>query len=268
MNLEPSISLIISTYNNVEALILLLRSVRLQTILPNEVIIADDGSSKTTRQLIEKEIKTFPAPLIHVWQKDEGFRLAHIRNKAIVQAKYDYLVSIDGDIVLHRDFIRDHKRFAEKGCFIQGGRVILFERATKRMVQKGQTSVSYFYPAIYNRHNTIASPFLSRIFTRKRTQSIRRIRGCNASFWKSDLIKINGYNEMFVGWGSEDKELAVRLYNSGINLKVIKFGAVCYHLHHKLNVNKRRLERNNLLLKEAQRLKTVLCEEGINKYLT
>jgi hypothetical protein len=176
-------------------------------------------------------------------------------------------VSIDGDIILHHDFIRDHKYFAEKGCFIQGGRVILFEAATKRMVRKGQTSVSYFYPAIYNRHNTISSAFLARIFTRIRKQSISRIRGCNASFWKSDLININGYNEDFVGWGSEDKELAVRLYNSGVKLKVIKFGAVCYHLHHKLKVNKRRLERNNQLLKEAQLHKSVLCKEGIKKYL-
>lgn len=265
--MEPKTSLIISTYNNADALALLLKSVRLQSVLPEEVIVADDGSGEITQELIAREKEIFPVPLIHVWQPDEGFRLAHIRNKAIAQAQYDYLISIDGDIILHRHFIRDHKAFSEKGCFIQGGRVILFEAASKKMLQKSDTLVSYFNPAIYNRHNTIASPFLARLFTRVRAQSVRRIRGCNASFWKNDLININGYNELFIGWGSEDKELAVRLYNSGVKLKVIKFGAVCYHLHHKLKVNNRRLERNNQLLKEAQRLKIVKCQEGISKYL-
>ncbi|GAT64346.1 glycosyltransferase family 2 protein [Paludibacter jiangxiensis] len=266
--MEPKTSLIISTYNNTEALALLLKSVRLQSVLPEEVIVADDGSGEATKELILKEEILFPVPLIHVWQPDEGFRLAHIRNKAVALAKYDYLISIDGDIILHQHFVRDHKAFAEKGCFIQGGRVILFEAASKKILRNGDTHVSYFNPAIYNRHNTISSPFLAKLFTKIRTQSVRRIRGCNASFWKEDLINVNGYNELFVGWGSEDKELAVRLYNSGIKLKVIKFGAVCYHLHHKLKINNRRLERNNQLLKEAQKQKIVKCDEGISKYLS
>jgi glycosyltransferase involved in cell wall biosynthesis len=266
--MEPKTSLIISTYNNTEALALLLKSVRLQSVLPEEVIVADDGSGESTKELINKEKELFPVPLIHIWQPDEGFRLAHIRNKAIAQARYDYLVSIDGDIILHQHFIRDHKAFAEPGCFIQGGRVILFENASKKMLRNEDPRISYFNPAIYNRHNTISSPFLARIFTRVHSQGVRRIRGCNASFWKQDLIHINGYNELFVGWGSEDKELAVRLYNSGVKLKVIKFGAVCYHLHHKLKISNRRLERNNQLLREAQRLKTVQCTEGISKYLS
>lgn len=265
--MAPKTSLIISTYNNTDALSLLLESIRRQSVLPEEIIIADDGSGDETKKLIEKERISFPVNLIHVWQDDEGFRLSHIRNKAIAQAQFDYLISIDGDIVLHNHFIRDHKRFAEEGCFLQGGRVILFEAASNYLLKHNKTQISYFNPSIFNRHNTISSRILSKIFTRKRAQSIRRIRGCNASFWKSDFINVNGYNELFVGWGSEDKELAVRLYNSGLKLKVIKFGAVCYHLHHKLKINNRRLERNNKLLKEAQQLKIVKCKEGIDKYL-
>jgi glycosyltransferase involved in cell wall biosynthesis len=268
MSDQPAVSLIISTYNNPEALSLLLKSVCRQSILPEEVIIADDGSDDETRQLIEQNTATFPVPIHHIWQKDDGFRVARIRNKAIVSARYDYIVSIDGDIILHHNFIRDHKRFAQQGCFLQGGRVILFERASKKLIREHLTNVSFFEPAIYNRHNTISSVWLSDLFTRYRNLSIRRIRGCNASFWKADLIKVNGYNEDFVGWGSEDKELGVRLYNSGLHMKVIKFGANCYHLHHKLNINKRRLERNNRMLKEAQRQKTVRCQEGIDKFLS
>ena len=54
MNKKITVSLIISTYNRKEALELVLISVLKQQVLPNEVLIADDGSSDNTKQLIEK----------------------------------------------------------------------------------------------------------------------------------------------------------------------------------------------------------------------
>ena len=88
----PTCSLIATTYNWPEALELVLLSIVNQTILPNEVIIADDGSREDTKELIEIFQKVFPIPLIHVWHEDKGFRLATIRNKAISKAKYHYIL--------------------------------------------------------------------------------------------------------------------------------------------------------------------------------
>ena len=45
------------------------------------------------------------------------------------------------------------------------------------------------------------------------------------AFFKGSLLKVNGFNEDFVGWGREDTELTVRLLNAGVKRKNIKFNA-------------------------------------------
>ena len=81
------VSLLIATYNWPEALSLVLESVQNQFVLPNEIIIADDGSKDETRQLIENFKRKTTIELHHIWQEDKGFRLAEIRNKAIAKAQ-------------------------------------------------------------------------------------------------------------------------------------------------------------------------------------
>ena len=48
------VSILVSTYNWPEALEFSLRSMFAQTILPDEIVIADDGSTQETKELIDK----------------------------------------------------------------------------------------------------------------------------------------------------------------------------------------------------------------------
>ena len=75
-------TLIISTYNWPEALKLVFESVLRQSILVDEIIIADDGSTETTRFLIDDYRDLFDIPIKHIWQDDLGFRKTIILNKA------------------------------------------------------------------------------------------------------------------------------------------------------------------------------------------
>ena len=109
------VSLIITTYNRPDALLLVLRSIELQTSTPNEVIIADDGSGDDTKETIRAFQKTSDLNIIHSWQKDSGFRAAKSRNKAIAKSSNDYIILIDGDMILHPKFIQDHVNNAESG---------------------------------------------------------------------------------------------------------------------------------------------------------
>ena len=95
------VSLIITTYNRPESLILVLNSIENQTIVPQEVIIADDGSTVETKEIIVKFQKDSDLNIIHSWQEDNGFRAAKSRNKAIAKSSGDYIIFIDGDIILH-----------------------------------------------------------------------------------------------------------------------------------------------------------------------
>ena len=95
-----TVSLIISTYNSPKALDLCLMSVLQQSVLPDEVLIADDGSNEETRKIVEEFKKQSTVPVIHVWHEDNGFRLTVIRNKAIAKASMDYIIQIDGEIII------------------------------------------------------------------------------------------------------------------------------------------------------------------------
>ena len=115
------LSLIITTYNWKEALEVSLGSAFKQTILPCEIIVADDGSRSDTGEMVKRVAALSPVPVIHSWQEDKGFRLARSRNRAIAKARGEYIVLVDGDIILENHFIEDHLGFARPGFFIQGG---------------------------------------------------------------------------------------------------------------------------------------------------
>src|SRR5437899_7053916 len=117
-----TVSLIISTYHRPEALAKVLAGVSRQTRWPGEILIADDGSARPTRGLIEKWKNQSQAAVHHIWHADAGFRKTIILNKAIKEARNEYIVFLDGDCVPHAQFIADHEILAEKGFWVQGRR--------------------------------------------------------------------------------------------------------------------------------------------------
>lgn len=257
------LSLIVTTYNWKEALSITLDSIKQQTVLPFEVIIADDGSKEDTKKIIDSYKENFPTGLIHSWQDDTGFRLAASRNKAIAKATGDYLVIVDGDLYLPPTFIEAHINSAKKGCFVQGGRVLLGPTISQKVLS-GYIP-SFFSSDIRNRHNMLESTLLSRLFTKIRNDD-RSTRGCNFALWKQDAINVNGYNEDFEGWGREDSEMVVRLLNQGLDRIYLKFKAAVYHIYHKEN-SREMLEVNDLIYNSAKNEKLIFCMNGLNKYI-
>jgi glycosyltransferase involved in cell wall biosynthesis len=227
----PATSLIIATYNWKEALAAVLSTVRIQRELPTEVLIADDGSRADTGDLIAREAATFPVPLHHVRHDDTGFRLGTIRNEAMARATGDYLIQLDGDMLLHPAFVASHKRFAERGWYAQGGRVMLERRVTERVLADPSYRIGLFTRGVRNRINSIHAPMLTRL-VRGSQDPLHRTRGCNMAFWRDDVLLVNGFDETMEGWGREDSEIAARLVNAGIRRRNLKFAAVAWHLYH------------------------------------
>jgi glycosyltransferase involved in cell wall biosynthesis len=256
-------SLIITTYNRKDALELVLLSVLKQSILPDEVLIADDGSREDTREMIDRYRAIFPVPLIHCWQEDNGFRVSAIRNKAIAESKYEYIIMIDGDIVLHPSFIDDHKRHAWKGRYLQGSRVLLYKDKTEQVLKNKSMKVWFVSTGIGNNLNTIKSKILSEIFSYYRGGHTN-VRAANLSCWREDILEVNGFNEDFIGWGREDSELAVRMDNLGIKRRHVKFAAFGYHLYHPES-SRKQLSANDQILLDTIQKKLKRCENGISK---
>ncbi|SDD42185.1 Glycosyltransferase involved in cell wall bisynthesis [Dyadobacter soli] len=224
-------SLIIATYNWAEALHCSLLSVSKQKILPTEVVIADDGSDERTKELVRKMQEKFPVPIIHAWHEDLGFRKSQILNKAVGQCSGSYLIQVDGDVLLHSSFIQDHIAAAERGAFIRGTRARLTPAKTDELLRNADSTVSIFSKGVYNRFNAVRLPVLQSLGQRKEMKS-RSVRGSNLAYWKDDFLRVNGYNNELSGWGHEDEELAARFINNNIIKKIVKLGAVQYHLHH------------------------------------
>lgn len=260
-------SLIVSTYNWPEALRLCLLSIKAQSVLPDEVIIADDGSTEKTAEVIDALRPAFPVRLVHIWHEDEGFQLSKIRNKAIVASSFEYIIQIDGDLVLHKHFIRDHLALSKPGTFVAGSRVLMNQMLSEKMLRLQKPGIHPFKSGLGNFCNRFSINWLSRYMAdRYKSRDIFALRGCNMAFWKEDLIRVNGYNEVFHAWGREDNEIAVRLFNAGLRKRAIKFGGVVFHIHHR-EVDRSGCMENEEYLSDALRHKSIYCSEGLHQYM-
>jgi glycosyltransferase involved in cell wall biosynthesis len=264
----PGTSLVIATYNWPEALAAVLTTVRRQWELPDEVMIADDGSGAETGELVARESRSFPVPLRHVWHEDTGFRLGAIRNRAMAAAQGPYVIQLDGDMLLHAGFVRGHKRFARRGSYVQGSRAMLDGAATKRVLASMDPARGLSVPfssGVRNRANAVYAPFLAR-FVRGPSDPLTRTRGANMAFWRDDVIRVNGYDEALEGWGREDSEFAARLMNAGVRRRNLKFAAVAWHLEHTTRPQ-HTVERNHAVFERTVRECRIRCERGIDQYL-
>jgi hypothetical protein len=143
--------------------------------------------------------------------------------------------------------------------------MMLGEAATARTLDVKKLAVSAFSRGVRNRINGIHAPFLSR-FSRGEPGPIHRTRGCNISYWRDDILRVNGYNEDMEGWGREDTELVARLMNSGVRRRNLKFAAVSYHLHHA--AREKDADAANLALAlQVVRDGVTRCEHGIDRHL-
>jgi glycosyltransferase involved in cell wall biosynthesis len=254
------IAIIVPTYNRPDALARVLEGLSLQSRPPDEIIIADDGSGNETRHLAETFIKKSSVPMIHIWQKDQGFRLAAIRNKAVRACRSDYIVFLDGDCIPERFFVEDHCRLARPGYFVQGKR-ILVDKAMSAQFSFNSINCNrirlLLSRHIANKHHLLRLPW----FPAFSSNGLSGTRGCNMGFFKTDLFAINGFNEDFKGWGREDSELVIRLYKYGLKRRGHSFAAICYHLWHPDNTPNKCA--NDDLLAETIACKEHICRKGL-----
>ncbi|MDE6541452.1 MAG: glycosyltransferase family 2 protein [Muribaculaceae bacterium] len=228
------ISLIITTYNRPDALAAVLESVLAQKRMPDEVIVGDDGSGPETREMLREYESRFPVPLVHVWHADKGFRLAEIRNKCIARATGDYIIQTDGDIIMLPHFVADHAALARRGYFARGVRVRLSAARSAEICRSGRPPkrVSVFSRGLLrDRLKAWRLPWVGRVISYRRKTTCGAI-GCNMAFWRDDLVRVNGYDDCFTGWGYEDTDLLMRLMAAGVRMMRPYRMALCLHLWH------------------------------------
>lgn len=239
MPAQPSVDVIIATYNWPRALELVLWGFAAQRDRDFRVIIADDGSGPETRHLIDRLRRETGLEIAHIWHEDRGFRKCEILNRAILASRAEYLIFTDGDTIPRDDFVEVHRRVAERGVYAAGMTVRLPEAISKRItvedVVRGRVTDRAWLSAHgvqLGRHalRFFRSYWLNRLFDWC-TTSRRRFRGLNAAAFREDLLRVNGFNNA-MAYGGLDAELGDRLDNLGLRNRRVRFRAMTVHLWH------------------------------------
>ena len=269
---NTSISLIITTYNRPDALSVVLESLSKQIVFPLEVIIADDGSKEPTKNIIKYWQGKLACPLVHVWQKDEGFRAAAARNKAVAASSGNYLVFLDGDCVVFPDFIKNHINLAELHKMVMGSRILCSEELTIQMENNLANPVSWGLSAWIKAK---LSKKINRLFPLIRLGNLwlRNLRGekwkgirtFNLAVWREDFLAVNGFDERFQGWGHEDANLAIRLIRNGVFRKDGQFSIPVLHLWHQEN-DRTKLKSNEQLIEDVLGSNDIQAVIGVNQH--
>jgi glycosyltransferase involved in cell wall biosynthesis len=237
------ISILLATYNWPQALKLCLEALATQTDKDFEIIIADDGSTKDTCELIEGIKVLHPISITHLWQEDRGFRKTQILNQAIAAAHSNYLIFLDGDCIVQPDFVARHRALAQQGYLVTGSRVLLNESLTKQLLSwprwnfKNFNSnlLSYRLSGGINKYWPLKIKLGNGAWRDYKKFVWRRIKGCNMACWKADAEAINGFDESMTGWGHEDADFVFRLQRHQIKRKSGSWSTEVLHLFHHIH---------------------------------
>ena len=238
----PKLSVVVAFYNSTRFFDIQMASLETQTFKNFEVIICDDGSRPEVVAHVRDYMKKNRLLMHHYWQKDDGWRKVEMLNKAIVNCTTDYLLMVDQDCVLHPEFVREHYEAKAPNVALAGRRVeltpwlssfITTERIRSGFLQWNYWWMIFFLMLQKNSQWRRAIYIKNKFLRRKLNRKTRSILGCNVSYNKADLEKINGIDMSFIeSCGAEDSDIDIRLRNAGVEIRSLCNVAVQYHLYH------------------------------------
>ncbi len=268
--------LIVSTYENPRALALCLTSVAAQRVRPDGICIADDGSGSETAAQVAAFAAAHPnLTLRHVWHEDRGFEKGAILNRAITTSRAEFLVFIDGDVLIHPGFLARHLALAAPGRFSTGSLIRLDAEATAAVTPALVVSGRVFARDWLRGHRaidrfgtwlkTMPLPRPAQAALERATSVQRALCGANASVFRADLIAVNGYDET-IKYGGGDKELGVRLANAGVRGRHLRYTAPLVHLDHPRGyADPEKIRRHKASIREVRRSGRSWTPDGIEK---
>lgn len=266
-------AVVVTTYNRPDALAAVLAGYAAQTAAEFELVIADDGSTGATREVVDAFKARAHFPVSHVWHADHGFRAAAIRNRAIAATRADYIIFSDGDCVPARTFVARHQCLAAAGWFVAGNRTLLSAGFTARVLRErlpihAWTRAAWLAAWVRRDINRwlplVTLPDGS--FRKIAPQRWEGVKTCNLAVWRADLLRVNGLDETYSGWGLEDSDLALRLLHADVRHKSARFAAPVFHLWHAEN-DRSRLAENQRLLDALIASRRSVAAIGVDQYV-
>ena len=270
---EMKTAVIVPTYNSPDALEVVLRGYSLQDDQEFEVIVADDGSTEDTKTLLDRLRGQMPFSMTHVWQEDKGFRLAAVRNRAVAATQADYIIFTYGYCIPSRRFVSAHKQLAEQGYFLAANRILMSQRLSEEILRNRSSLSSWGWAEwCVARARQDIDKLLPLVvlpdgaFRKWSPHRWQGLKTCNLSLWREDLLRINGLDESYEGWGLDDSDLVVRLFHAGIKHKSARFAAPVFHLWHRES-DRSSYHKNQERFSKVLQARAIRAMVGLDQYV-
>jgi glycosyltransferase involved in cell wall biosynthesis len=262
------VSLVVSSYNQPNALALAFEGVLGQTRAPDELLVADDGSEADTRALVLAFAQRAPFPVRFETQEDRGFRKSRALNNALRAASGEVFLFLDGDCVPPPGWAAHHLDALAGGADFSTAGYVLLDLEQTRSLTREEIAAGEIdarcgpeqrrrFRAIHRREQ------LYRLLRRPRKP---KIRGGNWAVTRAALFAVNGFDERFDGFGKEDSDVRNRLRNAGFRGVSLWDRAWVFHCDHALD---ERRTRPDVVRSEPDRsyydsrLSATTCEHGL-----
>ncbi len=232
------IGVVVSAYDNARALDFTLLAYRVQTRQPDELIVAEDSEFPAVAEVVSRHRAAASFPIRHLHQPDEGFRKCRILNAAIAAAGSDFLVFTDADVLPRADVLATYARLARPGGFVAGAsHVNLPQRFHAQVLQPAWVEDQRVFDRRFLAEHGVTTPWsrllragpLARVLDRLTPRDA--FVGNHSGAWRSDLLRVAGFDEA-MGYGSEDRNLGLRLNHAGVRGLRARHSLVCLHLDH------------------------------------
>lgn len=244
------ISIIIAVYKDLEALKLIINSLRNQNHSDMEIVVAEDNDSNEFAEYIQS---ITDLDILHTQQEDNGILKAKSVNNAIIKSTGEYIIFIDGDCIPYSNFVINHAALSEPGKVLSGRRVNLGKSISASLRNKNHNAQAiekyfllYYFYLVFTDATHIEQGFslspdgwlFKNILSRRKKSNIK-ILGCNFSCFKDDLLLIDGFDEDYYETAvADDTDIQWRFENAGLSIKSCKLSANVFHLHHKFRERK------------------------------
>ncbi len=260
------VSVIINTYNRGHLLELALASYLLQSSRDFEIVVADDGSTDATPDIVEAFGAAAPFDVRYVRQAHEGHRRAAVLNLGLTAACGDWILFSDCDSLAFPDLVELHIRHARSNRLLCGGYFRLDRDETEKLNRSQIDSGEYL--ALFTLKHKIQ---VLRKSAKARWEIIRRKprrphnMGLNYSAPREALDRINGYDEMFTGWGAADGDVRERLRRIGVAPFSLYRTALVMHMWHPVEETKvKEITKRNHAYAVRKDI-PVYCRRGLRK---
>jgi glycosyltransferase involved in cell wall biosynthesis len=232
---SPHISIIVTTYQRPANLRRVLASIAGQRGVDGqfEVIVADDGSTDETPEIVQKFRKLVRFPVHFTTHPHGGFCPGRARNEGVAASRGEYVLLLDGDCMLPNDHVRIQLERRQPGVVRVGDSIRLEPGPSASVSEQFAAHGRLARLASIAERARIKLRAAKSMFYNLRNHPDRpRLIANNVALWRRDYERVNGFDQSYVGWGAEDDDFGLRLRRAGLQLRTILWWTTCYHLWH------------------------------------